>query len=105
MVVASETIVRRTCPSADCGGIGRFNLGESVVTYETVDGWARVSPYYTAGCNNGQSAFVQMGPSDCTPENGIKRGEFAEWVRAEFLTPDPSVQASMGGDVKLGRSD
>jgi hypothetical protein len=93
MTVASDSIVRRTCPSVDCGGIGRFNVGESVVSYETEKGWVRVSPYYTAACYDGQSAFVQVGPAECTPSNGIKGGEFAEWVRSDFLTADDSGEA------------
>ncbi|MDQ6433438.1 hypothetical protein RB623_05160 [Mesorhizobium sp. LHD-90] len=89
MVVVDKTIVRRTCPSMECGGVGRFNLGESVVSYETEGGWTRVSPYYTAACHGGQSAFVQTGSSACTRRNGIEQGKFAEWVKAEFLKADP----------------
>lgn len=103
MVVANETIVRRTCPSVECGGVGRFNVGESVVTYETQAGWTRVSPYYTAGCHDGQAAFVQFGPAYCTRQNGIEQGEFAEWVKAEFLKVEqPAEMAAPNDDCSIG---
>lgn len=85
MSVTDENNYRRTCPSLDCGAIGRFFAGESIVVYETVDGWARVSEYYTAGCFDGRSLFVESGPDACTAENGITDGELAEWIRTDFL--------------------
>lgn len=81
---------RRTCPSAKCGSIGKFYEGESLFTFETVDGWTRVSPYFSAGCTDGKSPCVQSGPAECVPENGIRRGEFAEWIRKELLVNEPS---------------
>ena len=65
-----------------------------MVNYETAKGWVRVSPYYTAGCHDGRSAFVQSGPADCTVRNGIKGGEFAEWVKAGFLKEDKAAGGS-----------
>jgi hypothetical protein len=85
--------VRRTCPSMTCGTIGRFFAGESVVVYESADGWSRVSRYYSAGCHGGRSSFVDAGPSECTPQNGIRDGEFAEWIRSNALAAEESDTA------------
>ena len=85
MVIHADDVKRRTCPSEQCGIVGRFFSGESVVVYESADGWSRVSRYYTAGCHDGRSAFVEVGHSECTKANGIVQGEFAEWVRSAFL--------------------
>jgi len=85
MWVNSDLSKRRTCPSIECGIVGRFFFRESVVVYETSDGWSRVSRYYTAGCSGGRSAFVDFGRSDCVEENGIEDGKFAEWTRSDFL--------------------
>ncbi|MEO3387654.1 hypothetical protein [Mesorhizobium sp. CAU 1741] len=79
--------LRRTCPSLDCGIVGTFFPGESVVIHESLNGWMRVSDYYSAGCYEGRSSYVESGPNGCTAENGIQDGEFAEWMRAETLSP------------------
>lgn len=88
MWIESESNKRRTCPSTECGVVGRFFIGESVTVYQTVNGWSQVSGYYSAACNEGHSAFVDSGNRDCTKENGIDKGEFAEWVRSDFLTTE-----------------
>ena len=88
MVIHSDDAKRRTCPSEQCGVIGRFFSGESVVVYESADGWSRVSRYYTAGCHEGRSAFVEIGHNECTKANGIEQGEFAEWVKTDFLAAE-----------------
>jgi hypothetical protein len=85
MSVTDENNLRRTCPSLDCGAVGRFYAGESVIVYESVAGWSRVSEYYTAGCFDGRSLYVESGPDACTLENGIRQGELAEWIRTDFL--------------------
>ncbi len=88
MVIHTDDAKRRTCPSEECGIIGRFFSGESVLVYESANGWSRVSRYYTAGCHDGRSAFVEVGHSECTKANGIVQGEFAEWVKSAFLAAD-----------------
>lgn len=93
MWVKVDDGIRRTCPSMDCGAVGRFFPGESVMVYEKVDGWSRVSLYYSAGCYEGRSSYVEMGPSECTPENGIRNGEFAEWMRSDALAEVEGGQA------------
>lgn len=85
MWIDSDASKRRTCPSLECGIVGRFFFRETVVVYETRDGWSRVSGYYSAACSGGRSAFVDSGRSDCSESNGITNGEFAEWVRSDFL--------------------
>ena len=85
MVVHVDDVYRMTCPSTECGVIGRFYFGESVPVHESLNGWSRVSGYYSAGCHDGRSAFVERGPSACTEANGIVGGEFAEWIRSDSL--------------------
>jgi len=86
MWIKGDGGIRRTCPSMECGAVGRFFPGESVLVYESVDGWSRVSLYYSAGRFDGLSAYVEAGPSNCLPENGIRDGEFAEWTLSETLS-------------------
>lgn len=91
MTVLADETLRRTCPSINCGVIGRFYGGESVLVYEGVPGWSRVSEYYTAGCYDGVSIYVERGSEACTEANGIEDGEFAEWVSNDRLTADPTT--------------
>jgi hypothetical protein len=88
MMIHADEAWRRTCPSEQCGIVGRFFSGESVPVYESANGWSRVSRYYTAGCHDGRSAFVEVGHDQCTKTNGIVQGEFAEWVKSAFLAQD-----------------
>lgn len=95
--VAVDGIQRHTCPSVSCGVTGRFFFRESLFIRESLDGWARVSPYKSAGCYEGRSTYVQNGQDSCSAANGIVQGEFAEWVRSDFLAaerPDAPVAAS-----------
>lgn len=85
MWAAKGDLKRRTCPSLECGIVGNFYFRESILVYQVLDGWSRISRYKTAGCHEGISAFVQSGRNDCSKENGISGGKFAEWVRSEFL--------------------
>ena len=94
MWIKKDGGIRRTCPSMACGTVGRFFPGESVLVYESVDGWSRVSIYYSAGCFDGRSAYVEEGPDRCLPENGIKDGEFAEWTLSDTLS---SIEADKTG--------
>lgn len=106
--VTSERLYRRTCPSTECGEVGYFFFREGVDVLERRDGWARVTKYYNASCTNGRSEHVDSGNSQCTPENGIADGEFAEWVSAEFLSetrpPDPA-EGARGTEALIARSD
>lgn len=86
--VAIEDLKRYTCPSTKCGVVGRFFFGESLLVFETRDGWSRVTHYKSAACFDGKSIFVEAGPDTCSQENGIVQGEFAEWVQSEFLAQE-----------------
>ncbi|WP_163269355.1 hypothetical protein [Chelativorans alearense] len=88
MWVAVEDLRRFTCPSTQCGIVGRFFFRETLPVLETSNGWSRVSRQKAAGCFDGKSLYVESGPSDCTAENGIKQGKFSEWVRSKFLVED-----------------
>jgi hypothetical protein len=98
MWIAKDDVVRRTCPSVDCGVVGGFFFGEAVMVFETKNGWSRVSRRYPAACYDGKSIFVEAGPSECTEANGIRQGELAEWVEsgslAETKTPRPQRHTS-----------
>lgn len=93
MWVAVDNAKRRSCPSMECGVIGRLFFRETVVVYETDKGWSRVSGYTNAGCYEGKSAFVQSGRNDCSEENGISHGEFAVWVKSDSLTDQKPARA------------
>lgn len=88
MWVGADDLRRHSCPSIDCGIVGRLFFRESVIVYQTRDGWSRISGYSAAGCHDGKAAFVQSGRSDCSKENGIANGEFAEWVDSKGLATE-----------------
>lgn len=96
--VTSENLNRRTCPSAKCGIVGKYQFREAADVEEIQDGWARVSKYYNASCVNGRSEYVDSGNSDCIEANGITNGNFAEWVAVEHLSKtrpaDPAAGAT-----------
>jgi len=84
--VTSDYLNRRTCPSSSCGIVGKYQFREAAELEEISGGWARVTGYYDASCVDGRSKYVDSGNSDCTEINGIKDGEFAEWVVAKYLS-------------------
>ena len=88
MWVGVDDLWRHSCPSIDCGIVGRLFFRESVIVYQTRDGWSRISGYSAAGCSGGKAAFVQSGRDDCSKENGISNGEFAEWVDSKGLATE-----------------
>lgn len=103
MWVTSDRANRRTCPSTECGVVGKLFFRESATVLETRSGWGRVSKYYNASCFGGRSQYVDSGRADCSPENGIVDGIFAEWVKLDLLSKsrpdDPGKDAS--GTAKL----
>lgn len=108
MWVTSDTANRRTCPSTECGVVGKLFFRESAKVAETKNGWGRVSKFYDALCVSGRSGYVDSGRADCTAENGIVDGQFAEWIKLDLLSEarpeDPAKDAS--GTAKLiGQSD
>lgn len=94
MWVGVDDLKRHTCPSSECGIVGRLFFRETVLVYQTADGWSRISGYSTAGCYENEAAFVQSGRGDCSEENGISNGKFAEWVSSEALVAEkPTASA------------
>jgi hypothetical protein len=71
---------------------------EKTMIYEHRNGWARVSEYYDAFCQNGLSQFVDSGNAACIESNGIANGLLAEWVSMEYLSDtrpaDPGAGAT-----------
>jgi hypothetical protein len=86
--IISETLDRHTCPSEDCGIVGRLFFREQATPIEQKDGWTRISEYYDASCDAGRSRYVDKGNASCVKTNGIVDGKFAEWVRSEKLSKD-----------------
>ena len=101
--VAVEDMQRHTCPSQHCGVVGYFFLRETVPVFVTVDGWSRVSVEKTAGCYDGHSIYVEKGPDECSTENGIKQGDFFEWVRSEYLADSRPSEPVKGASELSGR--
>lgn len=107
--VTADYLNRRTCPSTNCGIVGRLIFREAAHIYERQGGWARISNYYNASCWQGRSEYVEAGNSECTPENGIVDGRFAEWVSTSYLSkerpPDPSAHATEAEALIAGSQD
>lgn len=101
--VTADRLNRRTCPSVTCGTVGVLMFREKAEIYEEQNGWARISKYYDASCQNGLSQYNESGNAACTEENGIVNGQFAEWVSMKYLSStrpaDPSAGAT--GDYAL----
>jgi hypothetical protein len=76
---------------------------EKATIYEEKDGWARVSKYYDAFCQDGLSEYVDSGNAACTEGNGIVNGGFAEWVSVKYLSNARPVDPGAGakGDYAL----
>ncbi len=103
MWVGSDSLLRYTCPSTECGSVGRLYFREAVTVFESRRGWARITGYYDASCQNGNSQYVDFGWRACSPENGIVNGQMAEWVNLSSLAgtrpADPGASAT--GYAKL----
>jgi hypothetical protein len=106
--VTAERLNRRTCPSSSCGVVGQFFLGEGTRVLSDSVGWARVSRYYDASCERGESPYVDSGDARCIRSNGIVDGRMAEWVSMQYLSekrpPDPS-EGAQGYHALVGGSD
>lgn len=101
--VTSERLERRTCPSTSCGVVGQLFFREKATVLETSNGWGRLTGFYDAACKDGISQYVDTGRKNCTKENGIVDGRFAEWALLRPLSkerpPDPA--AGTAGDAAL----
>lgn len=109
MWVAVDNANRRSCPSIECGVVGRIFYRESAAVSEVKDGWGRITKYYNASCSNGRSDYITSGRAACSPENGIIDGKFAEWVKMDLLTevrpPDPALSATGTAKLVAGSDD
>ena len=107
--VTSDRLERRTCPSFSCGIVGQLFYREKVAVLETNDEWARVTPFYDAACVDGRSEYVDSGRNDCSEENGIINGQFAEWVQRTTLSKvrpaDPAAGAAADAALIAGSDD
>ena len=101
--VTADRLHRRTCPNSSCGSVGVLFFREKATVYEEKAGWARISKYYDASCENGRSEYVDSGNARCESANGIVEGKFAEWVAVQHLSStspsDPAAGAT--GDYAL----
>lgn len=107
--VTTDRLDRRTCPRSSCGVVGQLFFRENADVLEVKSGWARISRYYDASCKNGRSEYVDRGRSDCTTENGIVDGQFAEWVLLQSLSKtrpaDPGAGAQGDAALVAGSDD
>lgn len=107
--VTTDRLNRRTCPATTCGIVGSLMFREHATIYEEANGWARVSEYYDAYCQNGLSQYVDSGNAACIESNGIANGLFAEWVAMKYLSevrpPDPSAGATGKYSLVSGSDD
>lgn len=106
--VTEQYADRHTCPSEDCGVVGRLFFREAAEPMEEKDGWVRVSKYYDASCVSGRSEYVDEGASECRESNGIVDGQFAEWIKKTKLSEerpaDPAHTASASEEM-ISQSD
>ncbi|MBV7523149.1 hypothetical protein KW834_01810 [Pseudomonas sp. PDM29] len=107
--VTSDRLDRRTCPSVECGSVGHLMFREAVTVLEVKGKWSRISKFYSASCNAGQSDYVDKGNKACTKANGIVDGNFAEWVESKYLSAnrptDPGEGASGDAELVKGSDD
>jgi hypothetical protein len=106
--VTAQYLDRHTCPSDRCGVVGRLSFREAATPIERRDGWVRISRVYDASCRNGRSQYVDEGNADCSADNGIVDGQFAEWVREDSLAAerpaDPAETATVD-EALIANSD
>lgn len=109
MWVKSDRLIRRTCPSKNCGVVGQLFHREVATVFEQQDSWVRISKYYDASCWDGRSEYVDEGPAECSAANGIDNGKFAEWAQAENLSAtrpaDPAANATGYSKLVAGSDD
>jgi len=106
--VTAERLNRRTCPSTDCGVVGKLFHREAVRVHEERDGWVRVTRPYGAMCVNGKIGIVDTGEAACTEANGVEAGMMAEWVSAAYLSaarPGDPAAGAQGRETLVAASD
>lgn len=107
--VTSERLNRHSCPSQKCGVVGQVFYREAVFPLETIEGWTRITKNYDGACSGGRSQYVDVGEKACTPANGFKNGQFAEWVESKYLSQtrpaDPAADAKEDEQLVRGSDD
>ncbi|MHB2240379.1 hypothetical protein [Pseudomonas monsensis] len=106
--VTTDRTDRHTCPSTKCGVAGRLIFREGVEVLETKGEWVRITKAYSASCVGGKSEYVKEGNKSCTTANGIKEGNFAEWVQVKDLSrdrPEDPAEGATGDDSLIKGSD
>lgn len=107
--VTTQYADRHSCPSEECGIVGRLFFREAATPMEAKDGWVRVTKVYDASCQNGESQYVDKGNAACTTANGITNGQFAEWVKESQLSvarpADPAETASADESIVADSDD
>ena len=107
--VTVDNLNKRTCPASTCGIVGALKFREKATILEEKNGWVRITRYYDASCFNGITQYVDSGNKQCISGNGIKKGEFAEWVAAKYLSStrpaNPAAKASANYELVKGSDD
>jgi hypothetical protein len=89
--------------------VGQLFFREKATVLETRNGWGRLTRYYDAACKGGISQYVDSGRKDCTKENGIVDGQFAEWALLKPLSKqrpaDPAAGATGDAALVAGSDD
>ena len=69
-----DDVEMHSCPSADCGVVGRLSFRDPVDVYGSNGSWVRISRARKALCVNGRSRFISKGSDLCDAANGIEDG-------------------------------
>ena len=86
--VTADRLMRRSCPSSDCGSIGGLLYREGVNVLEERNGWVRYTELMPALCEDGISQLIETGSARCTKDNGIVDGRVAFWVHGDHLSTE-----------------
>lgn len=108
MWVTGERQIRYTCPSKDCGVVGKFYFREGVTVIEEKAGWARITKPYDGACKQNKSRYVDVGNSTCSSDNGFVDGKFSEWVELSGLSatrPADPAETATASESLVSQSD
>ena len=96
--VAIDEVDKHSCPSLDCGVVGRLSFRDPVTLLERKGGWARISEPRKALCVNGHTRYVVSGDDRCVASNGINGGTYYDWIKEEGLSEQLPSSGSPGID-------
>lgn len=97
--VTTDRLMRRTCPSSDCGSIGALLYREGVDVLEERNGWVRYTKPRPTLCEDGIIYLIETGNARCTKENGIVDGRVAFWVHGDYLSTEVPEDPANGATV------